>query len=170
MDCRRREPCEPQRARTRPPFLAAIVCVPALALGALTTTPAPGVHAQPAVDTTIVIRSEGPLLEFMPPRIAAKAGTRVRLRFVNEGVLPHNVALPKDEEEIDELAQAAANAATTDYVPLTKRDRFFGFSKLAKPNETVEFVFTMPPPGTYRFVCLYPGHQNTMVGTLRSLR
>jgi plastocyanin len=125
---------------------------------------------QGAVDTTVVIRSDGPALEFLPARIALKNGIKARIRYVNDGLLPHNIVFPKDENDIDELAAEAASAAATGYVPMGQVSKLFAYARLAKPTETAELVITVPPPGEYRFVCLYPGHQNAMIGTLRSLR
>ena len=138
-------------------------------------TPVPGVSStdrysqQTPVDTTVVIRSEGPSLEFVPTRIAVKTGLRVRVRFINDGLLPHNIVFPRDENDIDDLAAGAIEAAATGYVPMAQKAKLFGYSGLAKPTQTVEAVLTMPAPGEYRFLCLYPGHQNNMVGILRSL-
>jgi len=126
-------------------------------------------HSQPPVDTTIVIRASSSTLEFDPPAITAKAGTRVRLRFVNSGTLPHNLVLVKDDNDIDELA-AAASKAGGDYVPLAQREKLIGYTTLASPGQTVELVFVVPPAGAYTYVCLLTGHSNSMLGTLRSLR
>src|SRR5688500_7595460 len=73
---------------------------------------------QGAVDTTVVLRSEGPGLEFLPPRLALKNGLKVRIRYVNDGLLPHNIAFPKNEDDIDDLAVEAASAAATGYIPM----------------------------------------------------
>lgn len=121
-------------------------------------------------DTTITIRTTGSDLQFTPDRIAAKEGTRVRIRYVNEGTLPHNIVLVKDEADIDVLGQAALDASDTGYVPLEYEERMIAYSTLAKPGETVEITFEVPPAGEYFFVCLYSGHYNMMFGTLRSLR
>ncbi|MFW6039653.1 MAG: plastocyanin/azurin family copper-binding protein [Gemmatimonadota bacterium] len=121
------------------------------------------------VDTTITIRSTGSSLEFLPAEVAAPAGARVRLRFVNDGTLPHNVVLMKDEADIDMLGQAAFEAADTEYVPLEYEDRMYAYSDLAAPGETVEMTFEVPPPGEYFYVCLYSGHYNMMYGILRSI-
>lgn len=123
----------------------------------------------PEPDTTITIYSSGTALEFQPSRISAKAGTRLRIRLVNEGTLPHNIVLVRDEGDIDALGTAAYRAQDTGYVPLEQKDRLFAWSELAAPGETVEMTFEVPPPGEYFFVCLYPGHYSMMIGTLRSL-
>lgn len=133
------------------------------------TPPAPDASAEVQVDTTITIRTTGSNLEFSPSRISAKAGTRVRIRYVNEGTLPHNIVLVKDEGDIDMLGMAAFQASKTDYVPLQHEERMIAHTELAVPGTTVEMTFVVPPAGEYFFVCLYPGHYNMMLGTLRSL-
>jgi uncharacterized cupredoxin-like copper-binding protein len=130
----------------------------------------PGEPRQQEPDTTINIMSVGADLQFLPDEIAAKAGTRVRIRYINEGTFPHNIVLVKSENDIDPLGLAAFQAGSTDYVPLAMKDRMIAHSPLAAPGATVEFTFVVPPAGEYFFVCLYPGHYNMMVGTLRSLQ
>jgi azurin len=127
--------------------------------------------AQPtAVDTTITIRAVGSTLEFQPARLSLKTGLRVRLRFVNDGTLPHNLALPRSEDDLDAMATAAYQAADADYVPAAWRPRLVTYTTLASPGQAVEATFVVPPPGEYTYVCLFPGHANSMLGTLRALR
>ena len=121
-------------------------------------------------DTTITIRAAGSTLEFTPTRVSAKAGTRVRIRFVNEGTLPHNVVLPKSDDDIDALALAAYKAGETGYVPMELKEKLVGFTALASPGESVEMTFVVPAAGEYTYVCLFPGHANSMLGTLRALK
>lgn len=136
----------------------ALFCVPAL------------VEAQAAVDTTVIIKATGSTLEFAPPRISVKTGKRVRIRFVNEGTLPHNVVLPRSEDDIDGLVQAAYAAAESDFVPLGEKKKLLAYTTLASPGQTVEVTLTVPPPGEYTYICLFPGHATSMFGTLRALR
>jgi plastocyanin len=124
----------------------------------------------PAADTVITIRAQSSTLEYVPPHVSARTGTRVQIRFVNEGTLPHNIVLPRSEDDIDALALAAYEAAETGYVPLAQKERMLAWSTLASPGQTVEVTFTVPAPGEYRYVCLFPGHANSMLGTLRALR
>lgn len=121
-------------------------------------------------DTTITIRAAGSTLEFTPARVSAKAGTRLRLRFVNDGTLPHNLVVPKSDDDIDALALAAYQAGETGYVPVDLKTKLIGFTTLASPGETVEVSFVVPAAGEYTYVCLFPGHSNSMLGTLRALR
>jgi len=125
---------------------------------------------QPPVDTTITIKATGSSLEFSPPNISVQNGKRVKIRFVNEGTLPHNIVLPRSADDIDALATDAYEAGETGYVPLESKDKLIAYSTLASPGQTVEVTFVVPPPGEYTYVCLFPGHANSMFGTLRSLR
>lgn len=127
------------------------------------------VYPQAPVDTTIVVRASSSTLEFDPPTIAARAGARVRLRFVNAGTLPHNLVVVKDEDDIDALAEAASKVGG-DYVPLSQKDKMIAYTTLASPGQTVELIFVVPPAGVYTYVCLLSGHSNSMLGSLRSLR
>ena len=122
------------------------------------------------VDTTITIRAFSSTLEFVPARISVKSGTRLRLRFSNEGTYPHNFVLPKREDDIDELAAAAAQAGESGFIPAVMRSKLIAYTRLVGPGETGEVTFVVPAPGTYTFVCLFPGHAATMLGTLRALR
>jgi plastocyanin len=128
------------------------------------------VAAAPKPDTTVTIRSSGTALEFEPDEIMLKQGLRVRIRFVNESSFPHNLIFVRDQMEIGELAAIAMNADKTGNVPLTEAKKMFAWTSLAQPNTTVEVTFVVPPPGMYTFVCLSPGHHNTMLGSLRSLK
>jgi plastocyanin len=122
------------------------------------------------IDTTIVIRTAGSVLEFKPPGISARQGTRVRIRYINDGTLPHNVVVVRDDDDIDDLVTAAYGADRTGYVPVADSAKLLGYTALASPGQTVEVTFVMPPPGVYTYVCLFPGHANSMLGSLRSLR
>jgi uncharacterized cupredoxin-like copper-binding protein len=174
MSCSRDRAGLARRGRGRcgivPPLLAAAAIL-FLGQGALhaQTSAADLAREGAPVDTVIAIRTTGSNLEFSPSQIAVKAGTRVRIRYTNDGTLPHNIVLVKDEADIDVLGMAAYAAGETGYVPVEHADRMYAYSELAVPGTTVEIEFVAPPPGEYFFVCLYPGHYNMMIGTLRSL-
>jgi plastocyanin len=126
-------------------------------------------RAEPA-DTVVEVRAEGSALEFRPDRISLPAGTRVTLRFVNHGTLPHNLVLLRDDAGLDDMAVAAYEAARTGYVPAGYEDDMIVHTTLLSSDEAAEVTFVVPPPGAYTYVCLFPGHANMMLGTLRSLR
>ena len=124
----------------------------------------PGIPAD-----TVVIASRGPELAFHPDRISAESGSVVIVRYENGGDLPHNFVLVRNDEAIDGLAAAAYEAAGTGYVPLDMRDDIIAFSPLISPGGTADLEIVIPPPGEYTYICLFPGHSQMMLGTLRSL-
>ena len=148
-------------------FVAGAVVIVAGSFGGGT---AGGGREVQGADTTITIRAVGSTLEFSPTRVSAKAGTRLRLRFVNEGTLPHNVVVPRKDDDIDALALAAYGASETGYVPTALKAKLVGWTALASPGESVEVSFVVPEAGEYTYVCLFPGHSNSMLGTLRALK
>jgi len=120
----------------------------------------------PAADTTIAIRTVSSTLQFEPPAFSIPQGTRVRIRLVNEGTLPHNLVIVRDEADIDSLA-AAASRQGGDYVPATLRAKLIAWTPLASPGQTVETTFLAPAPATYVYVCLVSGHAMSMLGAMR---
>ena len=140
------------------------------ALAVLCSADVVAAQAAAAPDTTITITSTGENLEFNPSAIAAKQGRRVRIRYVNNGTFPHNIVIVRNDADIDVVGLAAFDAGSTGFVPLSEKNRMIAHSALANPGQTVEFTFVVPAPGEYPFVCVYPGHYNMMLGTLRSLR
>jgi plastocyanin len=136
----------------------------------LTSAGRNGVASRQGADTTITIRAAGSTLEFTPTRVSAKAGSRVRILFVNDGTLPHNLVVPKNEDDIDALTLAAYQASETGYVPLDMKEKLVGWTTLASPGQSVEVTFVVPAAGEYTYVCLFPGHANSMFGTLRALK
>src|SRR5688500_13614829 len=148
--------------------LLSIAVLALLAVGGSAAHAQPAKDAPVAVDTTIDIMAMGSTLAFETTEIAVKQGKRVRLRFMNHGTLPHNLVIAKTDDDVDVLAEAAAAAYETGFVPVQMKDRMIGYTALASPGETVEFIFVVPPAGTYTYVCLISGHYNSMLGTLRS--
>ena len=135
-----------------------------LALTALVATVAKG------QDTTITVKAFSSTLEFVPARVTVKAGTRLTLKFVNEGTYAHNIVIPKKEDDIDALAQNAMNAGDTGFVPLAMKDKMYAWTSLISPGGTGDLTFVVPAAGSYFFVCMFPGHAETMLGTIRALK
>ena len=151
-------------------------------LGALLTIAACGPTPEPlspeqeavfaeAVDAEVVVVTTRNAMAYETPRIEAPAGARVRLVIDNTTTtspsMVHNVVVLTDDEP-----------ATADRISTTRPDPEAGvpedpsilaFTPLSGPGEKRAVVFTMPPPGTYTFLCTYPGHGRFMRGTLVSL-
>ena len=105
--------------------------------------------------------------------ITAKPGERLHIVLKNVGTMPkiamaHNFVLLAAAANVDEFTKAAMSARDTDYVPASMKAQVVGHTPLAGPGETVETTLTVPSkPGTYTFLCSFPGHYAAgMKGTL----
>lgn len=119
---------------------------------------------------TIVVGSEGANLSYDVTEIRAEAGSTLTIQYVNRGDLPHNVVLVKERSDINPVGVASLQASQTDYIPQDEanQQRIIAYTTLAKPGETVFLTFTVPPPGTYPYICTYAGHFTMMQGELIS--
>jgi azurin len=119
----------------------------------------PVVHDGRAVEITA-----NDTMKFSIVEIRAKAGERLSVTLVNQGTTPkfsmgHNWVLVTSSANVDAFLMAAAEAATTDYVPASKRAEILAATKLLGPGERDTATFAAPTvPGTYPFLCSYPGH------------
>ena len=82
--------------------------------------------------------------------------------------MQHNVViLTSDDDAVaSRVGQAAIEAGeAADYIP--EDEAILAYTSLAQPGETVRVTFTAPSePGTYRFICTFPGHYMMMQGTM----
>jgi azurin len=103
-------------------------------------------------------------MKFSIVEIHAKAGERLSVTLVNQGATPkfsmgHNWILVAPSADVDAFLTAAAESATTDYVPSGKRAEILAATKLLGPGEQDTATFVTPAiSGRYPFLCSYPGH------------
>lgn len=112
-------------------------------------------------------------MKFDVTKITAKPGESLRVRLTTVSTMPkaamaHNFVLLKAGTDVAAFAMAAAMARTTDFIPAKLKASVIASTSLAGAGETVEVIFKAPiKPGTYVFLCSFPGHYNTgMTGTL----
>lgn len=119
---------------------------------------------------TVVVGSEGANLSYDVTEIRAEAGSTLTIQYINRGDLPHNVVLVKQRSDINPVGIAGIQASKTDYIPQDEanQEKIIAHTTLAKPGETVFVTFTVPPPGTYPYICTYAGHFTMMQGDLIS--
>ena len=124
---------------------------------------------QTTPDNVIEINTSGIDLSYSVTEIEAIAGETLTIRYVNASeTLPHNIVLLNTEEDIRPVGIAALRAHQNDYIPEQEMDRILAHSTLAQPGDTIEFTFTVPPPGVYPYICTYSGHFTMMQGRLIS--
>ena len=100
-----------------------------------------------------------------------KSGETVKLTLKHVGSLPkavmgHNVVVLAAGEDVDAFTTAAAQAFDTEYFPVAYEDKVLAKTKLLGPGESETVEFTAPAPGTYTYVCTFPGHNIMMRGIM----
>ncbi|PKB72074.1 MAG: hypothetical protein BZY87_02155 [SAR202 cluster bacterium Io17-Chloro-G6] len=131
-------------------------------------TSAPPVEEKPsggsAATASIEIGTNGDALEFSLAALSAASGAQVTLTFSNgSSVNQHNWVLVKTGTK-DAVAAAGTGAGPgAGWLP-AEDGRVLAASGLLNPGATEQVSFTAPAPGTYQFVCTFPGHNFTMFG------
>jgi azurin/glucose/arabinose dehydrogenase len=117
--------------------------------------------------TTVQVNCIVEGLKYDVKKVNLKAGKKVRLIFNNPDVMQHNLVVVKPG-----TADAVANAALVmgadgfkqGFLPESE-DILFA-TRLLNANEKQAITFTLDEPGTYPFVCTFPGHAILMRGEL----
>ena len=99
--------------------------------------------------------------------IKVKAGEPVNLTLYHTGKISkefmgHNFVLLKEGTDVDDFAQRAMVAKDTDYIP--EGDETYAYTKMIGGGESDSITFDSPEPGTYVFLCTFPGHYQIMRG------
>jgi azurin len=103
-------------------------------------------------------------MKFSVTTIAAKPGETLTVRLKSIGTLPkiamaHNFVLLAAGTDAAAFANAAAMASTTAYIPPAQKAKVLANTAMAGPGETVEVTFKVPAkPGSYTYLCSFPGH------------
>ena len=111
-----------------------------------------------------------PGLKFDKTSIMARVGERISLSLENTDMMPHNWVLADSGYylELGEIADQLINepkAIETGYVP--NSPHVLASIRVVDPNDQATTHFNAPSePGTYVFLCTYPGHWRVMKGTL----
>lgn len=114
---------------------------------------------------TIAIKANDNM-RYSVTRIEATAGESLRVTLTSTGALPkeamaHNFVLLAPAVKVTDFVTASAMARTTGYIAPAFQKQILALTGLAGADETVEVTFSAPTtPGTYVFVCTFPGHYN----------
>lgn len=120
---------------------------------------------------TLTVRSFGADLSYDVTEIRASAGAVITIRYDNtQSEMPHNVVFVFGEDDIYPVGMAALRAQHHEYIPVDDEaySKIFGYTRLARPGEAAYVTITVPPPGSYPYICTYPGHFTMMQGRLIS--
>ncbi|HWB07458.1 MAG TPA: PA14 domain-containing protein [Verrucomicrobiales bacterium] len=126
---------------------------------------------------TITITTPPGQMKYDLPVIKAPPGSQMKLVFQNNDAMPHNIVfcLPKTEGGNDKGLEVAMEAwklaekgEAKAWIP--EHPRIWAHSGLVGAHQKQELVVKIPDqPGTYPYVCTFPGHAMAMNGELRVL-
>ena len=109
-----------------------------------------------------------PGLKFDKEKLEVAAGSRVKLTFNNDDDMLHNlvITLPDQADKVGlEALNLGLEGEELAYVP--ELDEVIYHTSLLLPNTSETIFFKAPAkPGTYQFVCTFPGHYTVMRGIL----
>ena len=100
-----------------------------------------------------------------------KSGQKIKLTFKNTGKLPkvamgHNIVILKKSVDLIKFCSEAVKFPTNEYFPKGREKDVIGRTKLLGPGEEDTIYFLAPEPGTYEYVCTFPGHFALMKGKM----
>ena len=113
-------------------------------------------------------------MQFDVKNFETKAGTKIKLTLKNVGQVPkiamgHNLVVLKKGITAVAFGQKAlgAGANATNALPKSLMGGVIAATKLLGPAESETIEFTAPKePGSYEYVCTFPGHFALMRGTM----
>ncbi len=111
------------------------------------------------------------LMKYDVEEFEVKAGQKVKLTLTNVGILPkaamgHNFVLLKAGTDVTTFAVEAMKFPKKEYLPDSMKDAIIAHTKQLGPGESDTIEFTVPDPGTYDYICTFPGHYALMKGVM----
>lgn len=108
-------------------------------------------------------------MQFNKKEIRVKAGEKVKITLkhigkMDKNVMGHNFVLLKQGVSVSAFGNKAAAAKATNYIPDNGKD-VIAHTDIVGAGETSIVEFDAPAPGTYEFLCSFPGHYAMMKGT-----
>ncbi|MBC3758046.1 azurin [Hyunsoonleella sp. SJ7] len=108
-------------------------------------------------------------MQFDKKELRVKAGQKVKLTLRHTGkmdvnVMGHNVVILKQGVDISAFAGKAATARDTKYIPAGAEGDIIAYTNMIGGGQTTSIEFDAPAPGTYDFICSFPGHYALMKG------
>jgi len=114
-----------------------------------------------------VILNSNDQMKFDKKVIKVEANKEVTLTLNHNGKFPassmgHNFVLIKKDVDVNQYALRAAGARNNEYIP--EGDNEIVYTRMLGGGESDTIVFNAPEPGTYTFICSFPGHYMLMMG------
>ena len=142
--------------------------------------PAPEKKPEPAPEVQIVVDdgttatinlTANDAMQFNTAEIRIATGRTIKLNLKHVGKMPaemmgHNFVLLAQGTDISAFSAAGVTAKDTDYIAKAMADKVIAKTKLLGGGESDAIEFKAPAPGTYDFICTFPGHSGIMKGKL----
>jgi azurin len=114
-------------------------------------------------------------MKFSQERFEVDAPAKLTIRLKNVGTMlkqtmGHNLVLLKKGVDVLEFSADCVSAgpnADNDYLPEKVRGQALAWTKVLGPNEQDSLVVDLNEPGSYAYVCTFPGHFATMRGVIQ---
>jgi len=110
-----------------------------------------------------------PGLKYDQVEFQVKPGERIKLELINEDDMSHNLIITKPGKRLEIVNQAMALAEKgpgMNYIPVSSS--VLWTIPVISPGQRKSITFTAPKtPGTYPYVCTYPGHGFIMFGNMK---
>ena len=115
---------------------------------------------------SLILNSNDQML-FDKSLLKASAGEEITLVLNHTGQIAkefmgHNFVLLKNDTDVDNFAQRAILAKDNQYIP--DGDEAIAYTSMIGGGESDKITFTVDEPGTYVFICTFPGHYQIMRG------
>ncbi|HTH47616.1 MAG TPA: plastocyanin/azurin family copper-binding protein [Candidatus Limnocylindria bacterium] len=129
-----------------------------------TASNAPAAKAAAPAGPRVIEITANDQMKYSVTSIEAKPGEDLKVVLTNMGTLPkeamgHNFVLLKADADPASFAAAAMAAKETDYVPASLAGQVIARIETLGPRKSGEVTFKAPSaPGTYTYLCSFPGH------------
>ena len=139
-------------------------------IGTQERTETPAATEAPSDDSVTTVTITGnDQMKFNKDEIRVKSGQKIRLTLRHVGtmdinVMGHNWVLLAQGADVAAIGQAAVEAADNDYIPADMEDQIIVHTKMLGGGGSDTIEFEAPAPGTYTFMCTFPGHYALMQG------
>ncbi|SRR5690606_4505481 len=110
-------------------------------------------------------------MQFDKNELKVPAGEPVSLTLKHTGkmaknVMGHNLVILKQGVDFKDFAEKAALAADSEYIPSSEKMNIIAHTKVIGGGESDTIEFTIDEPGTYEYLCTFPGHYAIMRGVI----
>lgn len=125
--------------------------------------------AQNSKDSVVKVMIQGTdQMTFDKSEIKVPKGSKVELTLKHQGtlavnVMGHNFVLLKQGVDIAKFAIGAISAKDHNYIPKGSQD-VIAHTGLVGGGASTTITFDAPAPGSYDFICSFPGHYAMMKG------